>query len=447
MIETYLPRIISALKSTHGETFFNIITLELNNVIAADYTFIARLDSNKRISKTISMVAKGQLAENFDYSLDHTPCSDVSQDQVCIYPTGICNLYPQDQLLIDMHIDGYIGTPLHDSNGNVMGLIVALYEQPIATPEVVVSLFELFSGRVSVEIERTEKEEQLEKLANSLDLQVRERTIELTEAVENLKMAQQQIIEQEKFALLGKMVAGVAHEINTPLGIAVLGASNINDICKPLLEKVTQGQLKKSELESDLHKLIGCGDALNINLARASELIHNFKQVSVENASQSTREIHLPKFFSDLRVSIQPIIDKRNTVINLPSDNLTFVSDQSRLTQIFINLITNCLQHAFAKERGNKPKVIDISVVEDETSLCFTVKDNGDGMDEKIKKRIFEPFFTTNRSKGGPGLGLNIVYNVVKRALNGDISVDSAIDQGTTISITLPKLGMNFTDS
>ena len=428
MIETYLPRIIAALKSTHGDEFFNIITRELNDVIGADYTFIARLDLARNMSRTVSLVAHGELAENFEYSLENTPCSDVTNDDICIYPSGICQFYPDDQLLVDMNIEGYIGTPLKDSEGKVMGIVVALYENKIADTDMVVSLFELFSGRISVEIERTEKGLALETLAGTLENQVQERTMALSDAMENLKMAQQRLIDQEKFALLGNMVTGVAHEINTPLGIAVLSASNIGDVALPLLNKIREGQIKRSELEQSLEKIIEFDEALNMNLRRASELISNLKQVAVEKVALYTKSIDLGSFFQDLLVSLSPMLNKRHVRVSIPETSMQLTTDQSRLSQVIFNLINNSVLHAF--EQGQEDKHISVTLNELDNSVLLSVSDNGKGMDEDIQEKMFEPFFTTRRGKGGTGLGLNIVYNIVKRALNGDIKVLSGARSG-----------------
>ena len=175
-----LAQIIKSLKSSYGSDFFDSLTLQLHQLIGADYTFIAKLDKARYVSQTISLVAKGNKADNFEYSLTDTPCADVSDNSVCIYPRDICALYPNDQLLIDMKIDGYLGAPLHDSNGDVMGLIVALYETEITNGDEVVALFELFSGRISAEIEREDKELQLKYLNNSLEDKVNRRTQELS---------------------------------------------------------------------------------------------------------------------------------------------------------------------------------------------------------------------------------------------------------------------------
>ena len=119
----FLQDIIQGVSRTHGQDFFREITYQLDKVIESDYTFIARLNSDKSSAQTVALVANGALAENFEYALQDTPCKDVSNDNVCIYKEDVCSAFPHDQLLIDMKIQGYVGTPLHDSKGAVMGIV------------------------------------------------------------------------------------------------------------------------------------------------------------------------------------------------------------------------------------------------------------------------------------------------------------------------------------
>lgn len=247
-IEEYLPRIIKSLKATHGSDFFNSLTIQLDKTIGADYTFIAKLDREKYVSRTICLVAKGEIIENFEYSLANTPCASVAGDTVCIYPENICVFYPKDQLLVDMKVEGYVGAPLFDSLGKVIGIVVALYETKIENPDFIVSLFELFSGRISAEIEREEKEQELIHFNKNLERLIKERTVELSNAIENLKFTQDKLIEQEKMASLGHLVAGIAHEINTPLGVAVLSCSNIHDSVAELYKRIKNNTLKNQNL-------------------------------------------------------------------------------------------------------------------------------------------------------------------------------------------------------
>jgi PAS domain S-box-containing protein len=163
-LEQALPTIIKSLKSTFGHDFFNEITLQLNKITAADYTFIAQVNYECFTSKTISLVVKNQLADNFEYPLNDTPCAILTEDNVCLYPKEICSLFPKDQLLIDMNIEGYVGVPLHDSQGAVIGIIVALHENEIKNADFIKTLFELFSGRIAVEMERSVQENNLKQL-------------------------------------------------------------------------------------------------------------------------------------------------------------------------------------------------------------------------------------------------------------------------------------------
>lgn len=176
-LELALPEIIKSLKSTYGRDFFNEITLQLNKITGADYTFVAQVDYKRFTSTTISLVVKNQLADNFEYHLNDTPCAILTEDSVCIYPKDICSLFPKDQLLIDMNIEGYIGVPLHDSQGGIIGIIVALHENEIKDAEFTKTLFELFSGRIAVEMERKIQDSNVKqlniKLATKIDELIR----------------------------------------------------------------------------------------------------------------------------------------------------------------------------------------------------------------------------------------------------------------------------------
>ena len=153
--DTVIPAVIDGISNTRGDDFFNAITRQLCIALRADYTFIGRLNDDHTKARTVALCKNGKLIENFDYELKHTPCELVSHDNICVYTKGVRQKFPNDQLLVDMDIDGYLGTPLHSSEGEVIGVIVALYEQPISNAERVSSIFQLFSGRIAAEIENT----------------------------------------------------------------------------------------------------------------------------------------------------------------------------------------------------------------------------------------------------------------------------------------------------
>ena len=437
-----LSSIIQSLKSSYGIEFFNSLTLQLHQLINADYTFIARIDKERYVSQTISLVAKGQIGDNFEYSLSDTPCADVSDDSVCIYPEKICQIYPSDQLLIDMKIEGYLGTPLHDSNGDVIGLVVALYENIIINSEYVVALFDLFSGRISAEMEREDKEKQLTELNLSLEDKVNERTTELSNAIDRLRFTQDKLIEQEKMASLGNLVAGVAHEINTPLGIGVLCSSNIKDTLKKLNSKIENNSLTKSELEHLISILNQSEESLSFNLSRAANLVDNFKEMAVSINTDDLMNINVYSWLNSLVGSLRPMLHKKSITVELLVDNNppNFTTYPAKMSQVFTNIISNASTHAFEVNDDINDHKIIISAKVCSDILSIEISDNGKGMTDEIKDNIFEPFYTTKRGKGGTGLGLSIVHNIIINNLSGKFEVESTVGKGTCFSLEFPSL-------
>ncbi|MEW6991179.1 ATP-binding protein [Colwelliaceae bacterium 6441] len=439
--EEYIPKVIESLRSSYGEEFFNSITLQLNDIISADYTFIARLNKERYTSQTISLVAKNNITDNFEYSLTDTPCADVSDDSVCMYPQNICTLYPHDQLLIDMNIEGYVGTPLHDSNGNVMGIIVALYEKEIEDTQFIATLFNFFSGRISAELERYDREKELEKLNRTLEHRVNERTQELSNALANLQDSQQQLIEQEKMASLGSLVAGVAHEINTPLGVAILSSSNIEEIINTLNHKLIEHTLSKADFEQNLSRLSELMQSLNYNLQRSAQLVQNFKKVAVERNTDEKTSLELNAWIKTLTSSLLPMTNKAGIqlTINIADEKLMLNTFPAKLSQVIVNLITNSVNHAFPSNKIFDNKSITVEATSTDKTVIFTVTDNGVGINKEIESKIFDPFFTTNRIAGNTGLGLSIISNIVSGNLHGTITLNNELQQGCQFVISLPK--------
>lgn len=439
--ESILHHIISELKNTSGDEFFNTITLQLDKVIKADYTFIARIDEQNHSSKTISLVVKGEIADNIEYSLRHSPCDDVYGDTTCIYPSGICQLYPKDQLLVDMKIEGYIGSPLYNSSGKVIGLVVAMYEQPITNHELIQSLFELFSGRISAEIERTDNEQQLKTLNDNLESEVALRTKELTDAVAHIKATQSLVIEQERLASLGSLVAGVAHEINTPLGVAMLSSTNIDEITKSLTQKLEQQTLSKRDLTSSLADITESSEALVHNLHRAADLIANFKQVAVERNITDYSKINLQDWLTSQVSSLKPLMKQAGIrlTMTMPGSPIVLKTFPSKLSQVLVNIAQNTAVHAYDESYSPEQKTLEIAVTEQAETVSISLTDKGVGMSIEVLVKVFDPFFTTKRNSGGTGLGLSIVHSIVKGTLEGELKVDSQPGLGTNFTIVINK--------
>ncbi|MCH4889804.1 hypothetical protein EZV73_19630 [Acidaminobacter sp. JC074] len=283
---------------------------------------------------------------------------------------------------------------------------------------------------------------EIEQMNRELENRVIERTNELFStnqeleiALENLKLTQEQLIESEKLASLGDLVAGLAHEINTPLGIILTIVTYLQESTGKVKEKYDSGLLKKGDFEQHLKASLESESLIYDNINRAIELISSFKLISAEQRNIEKREILLYEFLENIIKSLEPQMKKNNIQIRLEcSKTIEIETIPLSLYQIIINLVMNAKIHAYDLVGG----YVDIHVTEMTDYVRVSLKDYGRGIEPDNIKKIFDPFFTTRRGAGGTGLGLNIVYNSVKQNLQGNISCVSELGQGTEFIIDLP---------
>ncbi|MEL6469431.1 MAG: response regulator [Cyanobacteria bacterium J06623_4] len=269
------------------------------------------------------------------------------------------------------------------------------------------------------------------------ETQLASRTVELSEALESLKSAQADLIRSAKMAALGNLVAGVAHEINTPVGTAIMTASTLENVSREVTADLAKGELKRSTFENYLEVATECSHLILNNLQRAGELIHSFKQVAVDQSSLQRRTFGVKSYVQEVITNLMPQIKGKSHRVRLSgSDDITLSSYPGAIAQIITNLITNSLAHAFP---DNEPGHISIDIAQDSASTTLRYQDDGCGILGADQSRIFEPFYTTAREKGGSGLGLHLIYNLVTQKLKGDIQVASEVGQGTTFTITIPN--------
>ncbi|MEO6172460.1 MAG: ATP-binding protein, partial [Arenimonas sp.] len=272
---------------------------------------------------------------------------------------------------------------------------------------------EIALAEINAELEQrvTQRTEALNKM-----------NVDLKTSIEQLTETQQQLVESEKLAALGGLVAGVAHEINTPLGIGVTAASFLDVEVKRLDKLMHENTLTKNDLENFSRNATESSQLILRNLYRADKLVKSFKQVAVDQSSQETRVINLHAYVEEVLVSLQPAIKKTSHEVHLYCmEVLMFETYPGAIYQILVNLVMNALQHAFTKTEKGK---IDILISQDRDSALIEFRDNGCGMPEDIRRKVFDPFFTTRRGEGGSGLGLHITWNLATQLLGGSVSCE-----------------------
>lgn len=275
----------------------------------------------------------------------------------------------------------------------------------------------------------------LEALNTTLEARVAERTRALQDTIAELKHTQDELVRSEKLAGLGALVAGVAHELNTPIGNAVIVASTLADRRKHFEQDMAQG-LRRSVLTQFLEDIRESVDVMERNLRRAAELITGFRQVAVDQSSHQRRPFELSEVVRELVLTLSPTL--RRSQVELVSDvpaGIRLDSYPGPLSQVLMNLVNNAVVHAF--DGQTTPRIYLQAHVEGE-HVRMDVTDNGRGIPPEHLPRVFDPFFTTRLGQGGSGLGLHIVYSLVTELLGGSVRIDSTVGSGTTVTLQLP---------
>lgn len=258
----------------------------------------------------------------------------------------------------------------------------------------------------------------------------------LEETLHRLQTTQNQLVQSEKMAALGQLVSGVAHEINTPVGVGVTAISHLNDETHSVLQRAEMGKLSKKDFDQFLDTCKSSTDLIRSNLEQASNLVIAFKQVAVDQASENKRLFSVKKYLHDLLLSRSADLVGWDIEL-LGQDDIQLMSYPGAFAQILTQVINNVLTHAYPPEAKGR---LRITLQQEEECLVLRLQDWGKGVSQDTLNQVFDPFFTTTRGSGHPGLGLHIVYNVVTTMLAGSISADSPDDGGFILSIRIPIL-------
>ncbi|EKE87609.1 sensor histidine kinase [Idiomarina xiamenensis] len=313
----------------------------------------------------------------------------------------------------------------------------ALLEQEVARKTSTLSqvMLDLEQRKNELEMRQDKLEREIGQ-RRDIESNLRQTNQRLENSLHNLQQAQAQLIESEKLASLGGLVAGITHDVNTPIGISVTASSFMRERLQQLSRALTEKSLTQQQLSSFIND---CGESLTLldnNLQRASDLISSFKQVAVDQTSDAIRDINLLQYLNEVVQSLQPHLKRTAHQVEVScAEDLNIRCPAGAISQIFTNLIMNSLIHGF---EGVEQGRITIVAEAGDGDIHFVYRDNGCGLNDEQMRQLFDPFFTTKRDAGGSGLGTHIIRNLITQSLGGDISAESEPGKGLIYRFSIP---------
>jgi signal transduction histidine kinase len=352
--------------------------------------------------------------------------------------------------------------PILLEDGTVLGSFAMYYREVRAPDADDLTLLDVATHIASIAIERARREEELQRHRHHLQELVDQRTLELQqakgraeEAVEALTstnlelaqalsvlgLAQDELVRSKKLRALSSLVAGIAHELNTPLGNCLTTASALHDQTESWENKFVRDgrEMRRSDLENFLGNVHVASDLLTRNLERAARLISSFKQVAVDSGNTERSSFALHKLVADVVATLRPTFAKPAIVVTQQIEpEIVMESYPNALSKLLANLLENSVMHAFDGRTGGNVVITAHKIDSGDIEMCL--RDDGVGIASENLDRIFDPFFTTKFGSGGCGLGLNVVHNILGDILGGSIRCTSTPGQGTAFSMIFPAV-------
>jgi signal transduction histidine kinase len=294
-------------------------------------------------------------------------------------------------------------------------------------------LLAFMASHAGVAIARMKADHRIRRAKERLEKQ----NAALNSALTQLQEAQSELVRQEKLASLGRLVAGVAHEINTPLGICVTATSHLVQELKLTREELAAGEMTEDSLATFFDVVDQSLRIMTTNTQRAAALVRSFKQVAVDQSSDDLRTFNLGTYLNEVLLSLQPKLKGRPVKVDVrcPAD-LTLDSFPGAVSQIVTNMIMNSLVHGFGRDQSG---TITLHAAHDGETVMLDYADDGAGMDADTLGKLFEPFFTTKRGTGGSGLGAHLLYNLATGPLGGSVRAESEPGQGLRYQLRFPR--------
>ena len=430
---------------TSDPRFVRVLVIEPNN--AQPFIQMQRPDPDPDLTLTLTrpVTRDGREIAQLTVAMSAAPLLEAKQDEAWRALARSVGILTLSLVLILGVMQRRVLHPMDKLSRAAEELAAGRLDQPLEL------LGEDEIARVGIAMERMRQAllrafEDLRGHASTLEDQVAQRTAELTSAnseltlaLANLKTAQRELVESEKLASLGRLVAGVAHELNTPLGNAMTVVSALGDRWAKLDQMLADNTpMRRSQLEELVKDTRRGQDILQRNVQKAADLVRDFKQVAIDQTTDSRRDFELSQVIEDVLVMVEPSF--KHTPFKIATDlshDLQMSSYPGALGQVLTNLLMNALVHGF---EGRDEGLVRVSCrPHGQEQVELVVEDNGRGMDASVVRKIFDPFFTTKLGKGGSGLGMHIVHNIVTNVLGGQIEVQSTPGQGSRMTMLMPR--------
>ncbi|MBC7919312.1 MAG: PAS domain S-box protein [Rhodoferax sp.] len=404
---------------------------QLEELRLSEERFSALFRANPMPSSTIDKDGRHIAVNNAWVALFGIAAEDVTGKTA--HEMGLWDQASQrDAVLEPLHRDGYVdGMPasLRTASGVRPFL---LYIAPVE--------FDGMQRLVTTIVDQTDHlaaEAAQRAVTEELEIRVSQRTAELTQTVARLTAAQEELVQSEKLASLGAMVAGISHELNTPIGNTVTVSSTMHAQIIDFKKLVDAGQLRKADLVDFLGVLDEMSDVIERSTRRAAELVTSFKQVAVDRSSERRREFDVATLVQELVTALKPGMRHRgvDVTVDIP-DGIQCDSFPGPVGQVITNLIQNALTHAFGDAASG---TIAIEARPEGDLVVMRVQDNGKGMDEHTLKHAFDPFFTTRLGQGGSGLGLSVSHRIANTVLGGALVASSTPGQGSCFTFSFQR--------
>jgi signal transduction histidine kinase len=330
-------------------------------------------------------------------------------------------------------IASWMGAPMLLNDQPYGVIVVRSYDPAVVYTKADLDMLAFMASHAAVAVARLEADARIRRAKERLEQQNKA----LNSALTQLQEAQSELVRQEKLASLGRLVAGVAHEINTPLGICVTATSHMVQELKLTREELEGGELTEDSLNAFLDVVDQSLRIMTTNTQRAAALVRSFKQVAVDQSSDDLRTFNLGAYLNEVLLSLQPKLKGRPVAVDVqcPSD-LVLDSFPGAVSQIVTNMVVNSLVHGF--ERDQKGSITIRAAVEDDM-VTLDYADDGAGMDADTLSKLFDPFFTTKRGSGGSGLGAHILYNLATGPLGGSVHAESEPGKGLRYHLRFPR--------